>query len=177
MNRKAYTSKAMLKKAFILLIIAAFLALPALAKPSLKIGAPPPSLSLPDLNGKMIALENYLGEKIIILSFFASWSKSCQEETLFLNELDRKYSAKGVKVIGVSFDRKLKGLESFISENQIRFESLHDKKLKTLKDFRILIITTLFVIEGDGNLANIYVDFDENVEKAVSQEIKQLLVP
>jgi len=166
----------MLRKILIILIIA-LLALPALAKPSLKISSPPPSLSLPDLNGTTVELEDYLGEKIIVLSFFASWSKSCREEILFLNELDRKYSAKEAKIIGVSFDRKLKSLESFISENRIRFEILHDKKLKTLKDFRILIIPTLFVIDRDGNLANIYVDFDENVEKAVSQEIKQLLVP
>jgi peroxiredoxin len=166
----------MFRKTLILLVIA-LLALPAFAKPGLKIGSPPPALSLPDLNGKTVELEDYLGKKVIVLSFFASWSRSCQEEILFLQELHQKYRWKGVKVIGVSFDRKLKKLESFINENNIRFELLHDKKLKTLKDFRILIIPTLFVIDKEGNVRSIYVDFDQNVKEAVSQEIKKLLVP
>jgi peroxiredoxin len=166
----------MFRKTLILLMIA-LLALPALAKPSLKIGSPPPSLALPDLNGKTVELGDYLGNKIIVLSFFASWSKSCQEEILFLQKLHQKYRWKGVKIIGVSFNRKVKSLESFIRENNIRFEILHDKKLKTLKNFRVLIIPTLFVIDGDGNLANIYVDFDQNVEEAVSQEIAGMVNP
>ncbi len=166
----------MFRKAAVIIIIA-LLAIPASATPVLRIGSPPPSFNLRNLDGKTVELEDVLGGNTVILSFFASWSKSCQEEVLFLNELARKYSAKGVKIIGVSFDRKISDLGSFISENAIKFEILHDKKLTTLKDFRILIIPTLFIIDKDGNLANIYVDFDENVEKAVSLEVKKLLVP
>lgn len=166
----------MFRKATIILIVA-LLAIPALAKPVLKIGSLSPSFSLPNLDGKTIKLDRYLGKKIIVLSFFASWSKSCQQEILFLQDLHKKYRWKGVKVIGVSFDRKLKKLQSFINENNIRFEILHDKKLKTLKDFRILIIPTLFVIDKEGNIKSIYVDFDKNVKKAVSKEIQKLLVP
>lgn len=166
----------MFRKAVVILIIA-LLAIPALAKPVLKVGSPSPSFSLPNLNGKTVSLEEYLGKKVIVLSFFASWSKSCQEEILFLQDLHKKYRWKGVKVIGVSFDRKLKKLNSFVNENNIRFEILHDKKLKTLKDFRILIIPTLFVIDKEGNIKSIYVDFDKNVEKALSKEIQKLLVP
>ena len=132
---------------------------------------------MPNLYGKTVSLERYLGKNITILSFFTSWSKSCRQELFFLKELHKKYSKKGFKIIGISFDRKLKKLQPFINENNIRFEILHDKKLKTLKDFRILIIPTLFVIDKEGNIKSIYVDFDKNVEKAVTKEIQKLLAP
>ena len=166
----------MSRRALIILIVA-LLALPALAKPALEQGSPAPSFSLPDLSGKTVSLKDHLGKRIVVLSFFASWSRSCQEEIAFLQELHEQYGSRGVKVIGVSYDRKAMDLASFVSLNEIGFVVLHDQKLTTLKDFRILIIPTLFVIDQDGIIKSIYVDFDKNVEKAVSQEIKQLLVP
>ncbi len=165
----------MIRKILVILIIA-LLTVPAAAKSSLKIGAPPPSFNLPNLAGENVSLEKDLGRNVTLLSFFASWSKSCQQEILFLKELDKELKKKGIKIIGISFDRKLKDLQSFINENNIQFEILHDKKLKTIKDFRILIIPTLFVIDQSGNIKSIYIDFDNNVEKAVSQEVQKLLI-
>ena len=158
----------------IIIVMIAFLAAPAFSQPALKIDSPVPSFTLSNLKGEAIPLDQYLGKKVIILSFFASWSRSCQQELFFLKYL---YENRGLKIIGVSFDRKLNDLKSFINENQIEFEILHDNKLTTLKDFRILIIPTLLVIDKEGNLKNIYVDFDQNVEKAVSKEIQKLLAP
>jgi len=158
----------MFRKAIFLLLLVLF-ALPAIAEPASRI-----SLELPNLKGEMVSLNNYLGKNTIILSFFASWSKSCQEEVLFLNDLNDKYSKKGIKVIGISFDKTLDQLKTFITQNQIGFEVLYDKKLKTLKDFRILIIPTLLVIDLEGNIKNTYVDFDKNVEEAVSKALRAL---
>jgi len=158
----------MFRKTIFLLLLVLF-ALPAIAEPAPKI-----SLELPNLKGEMVSLNNYLGKNTIILSFFASWSKSCQEQILFLNDLDDKYSKKGVKVIGISFDKTLDQLNTFITQNQIGFEILYDKKLKTLKDFRILIIPTLLVIDLEGNVKNTFVDFDNNVKEAVLKELTHI---
>lgn len=135
------------------------------------------SFKLPALSGKTISLEQSLGSKLTILSFFASWSKSCKAEVDFLQDLHEKYGRKGIKIIGVSFDRKTKALKKFVEDQEITFAIAHDKKLKTLKDYRILIIPTLFVIDRRGIIQSIYVDFDKNVKEALTQEIKKLLVP
>lgn len=175
-QHKGVYLESMFRKILILLLVA-LLAAPVFAKPVLKVGSPPPSFSLPNLEEKTIALDTYLGKKIVLLSFFASWSKSCQEEIAFLEGLHEQYESKGIKVIGVSYDRKAMELASFVTLNEIELEVLHDQKLKTLKDYRILILPTLYVIDKQGKIKSIYVDFDQNVEKAVSQEIKQLLAP
>ncbi len=171
-----YTVEQMLRKAILVLFVL-LIGMAALAKPTLKVGLPPPNFELSNLQGETIELESYLNKNIIILSFFTSWSKSCVEEIDFLQELFEQYKTKNVKIFGISFDRKLEDLKSFVRKNGINFQILHDKKLKTLKDYRILIIPTLFVIDVDGNIKNIYVDFDRNVKEAVSKEIQRLLAP
>ena len=162
----------------ILILIVVLLGFSAVAKPALKVGSSSPSFSLKNIsNGKTVDLNWYLGKKPVILSFFASWSKSCQKEILFLQQLHEKYGYEKIKIIGISYDRKASKLLQFITANKLEFTIAHDKKLKTLKDFRILIIPTLFVIDKSGQIKSVYVDFDKNVEKAVATEIKKLLVP
>ncbi|MEA3493689.1 MAG: TlpA disulfide reductase family protein [Candidatus Margulisiibacteriota bacterium] len=158
----------MVRKIIVVAAIVLALISPTVAKSALEIGSPPPELKL---------IEPYLGNRVIILNFFASFSKSCKGEAIFLQELSKKYGKKGLKVIGVSFDRKSKKLKQFIDENNLSYKIFHDKKLKTLKDYRILILPTLFVIDKPGNIKNIYVDFDKNVSEALSKEIKDLLAP
>ena len=165
--------KLVVKKAIIVLFIALF-ALPSFGETTLKVGAESPFIDLPNLKGEIVSLEKSLGKEVIVLSFFASWSKSCQEDLRFLQKLSEN---KKVKVIGVSFDRKLEELKEFTAKNKITFEVLYDKKLTTLKKFRLLIIPTTFVIDQEGKIKSIYVDFDKNVEEALNKDIKQLLVP
>ncbi len=159
------------------ILFIALLAGPVLAKPVLNVGSISPPFELPDLDGKTVDLQDYLGNNVVVLSFFASWSKSCQQEIIFLEELSKKYNQNNLKIIAISYDRKLEDLKSFVSENNLSIKILLDKKLKTLKDYRILIIPTLFLIDRSGNIKSVYVDFDSNVEKAVSQEIEKLLAP
>ena len=149
----------------------------AIAKPTLKIGSIAPSFKLPTLSGKTVDLDWSLGKRAVVLSFFASWSNSCQAVADFLNDLATKYSYNDVKIIGVSYDRRSEALQDYVTENKIRYTIVHDKKLKTLKDFRILIIPTLFVIDQEGKIRNIYVDFDRNVEQAVREDLKKLTKP
>jgi peroxiredoxin len=164
----------MLRKALILIFVI-LIGFSAAAESVLKVGSPPPSFTLRDINGKTFDLDRTLGGKVVILSFFASWSKSCKEEINFLNELSKKYSGRGLKIVGVSYDRKSRDLKQFVNQNALHFTVLHDSRLKTLKKYRILIIPTLFVIDQKGNVNSIYVDFDKNVEKAVAQDIAKLL--
>ncbi|MFH1684081.1 MAG: TlpA disulfide reductase family protein [Candidatus Margulisiibacteriota bacterium] len=162
----------MFRKA-ILIFIVLMLGFSATAKPALTTGSAPPLFSLSNLEGKTVSLDKHLGKKAIILSFFASWSKSCQQEISFLQELAKN---KKIEVLGISYDRKLNDIQALAAENKLNFNILHDKKLTTLKDYRILIIPTLFVIDQSGNISSVYVDFDKNVEEAVSAEIKKLLL-
>lgn len=63
------------------------------------------NFSLLELDGKMHALEEWRG-KVIVLNFWATWCPPCREEIPLLIDLQKKYGAAGLQVIGVAIDNK-----------------------------------------------------------------------
>jgi len=155
------------------LILVAMIALavtPCIAAELPSIGDPPPALTLPTLAGKTLELSDFSG-KNTILTFFASWSKSCQEELANLQGLADLYSPT-LEVIAISFDKKSKALTEFVENNKYDLTFLIDKKLTSLNKYAILIIPTTFCINREGKIEKIFVDYDDNVKQALSDWLK-----
>ena len=74
----------------------------------------------------------------------------------------------------VSLNKKISKVQPFVDKNKLTFTILIDKKYKSLDLFRILIIPTTFIVDKNGILKNIYVDFDENIQKVLEKEVKKL---
>ncbi|HEY6073049.1 MAG TPA: TlpA disulfide reductase family protein [Anaerolineales bacterium] len=66
-------------------------------------GGPTPALRLSDLDGKEHALEAYRG-KVVLINFWATWCAPCQSEMPELVKLQRKYAAKGLQILGVTYE-------------------------------------------------------------------------
>jgi len=147
----------------------------SIAKTTLKIGKTPPNIQLKTITNENFELYKVLGKKVIILTYFTSWCNSCKESLAFLNDIQEKYGEKNIKVIGISLDKKTNQLDNFIKANKLKLEIIRDKKLKTLNDYRILIIPTTFLIDRDGKLQNIFVDFDKNIAENLEKDLKILL--
>lgn len=62
-------------------------------------------LKIETFDKKIFDLEHKKG-KIVIVNFWAKWCKECLEEMPILNELQKKYQAQGLEIIGLSIDRK-----------------------------------------------------------------------
>lgn len=147
------------------------LCIAAAAETAPKIGSESPGLQLTSLNGKLIRLEDFRGEKKVILVFFTSWSESCRGELETLREFHAE-NAVSVEVLAVSFDKKNKELKNYASKADFPFPILHDKKLSSIDAFQILILPTTFCINKDGIIEKIFVDYDDNVKNAVEEWLK-----
>jgi len=66
-------------------------------------GKPAPDVTLKDLDGKDVNLEEYRG-KVVLVNFWATWCDPCRVEIPWLIEMQRKYSAKGFTVLGIAMD-------------------------------------------------------------------------
>ena len=58
-----------------------------------------------DFSGKNFDLAAQKG-KIVIVNFWAKWCSDCRKEMPVLNDLYKKYQARGLEIIGVSIDPK-----------------------------------------------------------------------
>jgi thiol-disulfide isomerase/thioredoxin len=64
---------------------------------------PAPELTLKDLDGKEVSLEQYRG-KVVLVNFWATWCEPCQVEIPWLIEMQQKYSAQGFTILGIAMD-------------------------------------------------------------------------
>ena len=91
-------------------------ALPALA---LERGQNAPRFDLKGLEGS-VKLEQYRG-KYVYLDFWASWCGPCRQSFPWMNEMQAKYGAQGLQVIGVNVDTKPEEARNFLADMPARF--------------------------------------------------------
>jgi peroxiredoxin len=63
-----------------------------------KIGKQAPDFQLPDLNGRMVSLESYRGN-FLVIHIATTWCPFCNAEAPYLEELNQQYADKNVKVL------------------------------------------------------------------------------
>jgi peroxiredoxin len=158
-----------MRKLFLAILMAGLVfCLTATAEPAPLIGSVAPDLSLPAVNGRAVNLQDYRGGKKVILTFFTSWSKSCQEELSALNDLYRSNKS-GLEIIAVSFDKKSKELKNYLTKADLPFPVLQDKKLSAIDTYQIVIIPTTFCLNTEGVIEKVFVDYDDNINKALAE--------
>ena len=60
--------------------------------------------TLPSLNGDNVSLSDYLGKKVVLVSFFATWCAPCIKEMGKLNTMQKELGDRGFQVISISVD-------------------------------------------------------------------------
>ncbi|MDR1054915.1 MAG: AhpC/TSA family protein [Prevotellaceae bacterium] len=86
-------------------------------------------LKMPDVEGKEIALSDYVGKnKYVMVDFWASWCPDCLEENPILTSLYSKYKSKGFEIVGVSLDRDKENWVNRIKKDKLVWPQMSDLK-------------------------------------------------
>lgn len=65
------------------------------------------SFSFPDLDGKLVSLEDEaFKNKVVLVQLFGTWCPNCMDETKFLAEWYKKNKSRGVEIIALAFENK-----------------------------------------------------------------------
>jgi len=137
--------------------------------------SPAPGWELQDLDGKTVRLSDFKG-KVVILDFWATWCPPCRAEIPGLIELQKKYQAQGLAIVGVSVDQASSDtVKSFVQEMGMNYPVvLADTKVVTAYG-GIAGLPTTFVIDRTGRIVKQHLGFTEKEE--IEAEIKSLLNP
>jgi thiol-disulfide isomerase/thioredoxin len=89
---------------------------------SVKNPTEPFKFAFQDINGKLVSStdERFRG-KVIIVGIGGSWCPNCHDEAPFLSELSKKYRAKGLEIVELSFEedaQKAKGYPRLLAFNK-----------------------------------------------------------
>jgi cytochrome c biogenesis protein CcmG, thiol:disulfide interchange protein DsbE len=109
-----------------------------------------PTFALKDLKGKTVRLEAYKG-KVVLINFWATWCAPCQSEMPELVKLQRKYAAKGLQILGVTYEpEKATAVNRVARKFKINYPLLFgsEELSKQYKIEEVLPVTILVDREG-----------------------------
>jgi thiol-disulfide isomerase/thioredoxin len=152
------------------LALAVMLGMPALAAET---GQAAPDF---DLAGRLGALKlsDFKG-KTVYLDFWASWCGPCKQSFPWMNEMQSRYGAKGLRVVSVNVDQKTDDAKAFLKDNPASFDVAFDSTGKTPRSYAIKGMPTSVLIGPDGRVLLVHSGFKDEQRKDLEHQIKLAL--
>ena len=152
------------------LALTALLALPSHA---VEVGQTAPDFDLPARQGAM-KLSDYKG-KTVYLDFWASWCGPCKQSFPWMNDMQTRYSGKGLRVVAINVDQKTDDAKTFLNDNPARFDVAYDQTGKAPRLYAIKGMPTSVLIGPDGKVLMVHSGFKEDSRPELEHHIKQAL--
>ncbi len=116
-----------------------------------------PQFSFSSLEGKTIAMKD-LGNKVVIVDFWATWCGPCREEVPHLNTLYSELKGKGLEIVGISMDTDgTDSVKDFAREFRMQYPIVIGDE-KVAESFGGIIgLPTTFIIDRNGRIAKKYI--------------------
>lgn len=102
--------------------------------------------------GRGASLSSLTG-KVVVLNLWASWCGPCREEAPILQELWRRYRARGVVVLGVDLQDLSENALAFTREYGVTYPSLRDGTDGAKRDLEATGVPETFIIDRKGRIA------------------------
>lgn len=129
-----------------------------------------PVFSLPDTEGNEVSLGDFLGGKVVLLAFWATWCASCKEEIPVLNELHREYADEGLVVLGVNVGESAARAEKFLKKNPAEYAVLLDGKSEVAQaKYHLYGLPANIIIGRDGVVAYREAGLPENPKEFIEK--------
>ena len=125
------------------------------------VGTKAPDFTLPDQNGGMVTLSNYLGRKVVLYFYPKDMTSGCTKQACGFGELYPSFTEKGAVVIGVSrdsvashkrFEEKFNLPFTLLSDPDKSVHMLYDvcKEKKNDGNVSMGVVRTTYLIDEKG---------------------------
>lgn len=127
----------------------------------LEVGTKAPDFELPDQNGKLHKLSDYLGKKVILYFYPKDNTPGCTKQACGFSELFPQFSEKGAVILGVSkdtvashkkFEEKYGLTFTLLSDTERKVIELYDvwKEKKNYGKVSMGVVRTTYLIDENG---------------------------
>ena len=127
----------------------------------LEVGIKAPDFELPDQNGDMHKLSDYLGKKVILYFYPKDNTPGCTKQACGFSELFPQFSEKGSVILGVSkdsiashkkFEEKYGLTFTLLSDTERKVIELYDvwKEKKNYGKVSMGVVRTTYLIDENG---------------------------
>ena len=126
-------------------------------EPPLSRGDAAPAFGLPRLSdGSMIALEDLRG-RVVLVNFWATWCKPCEDEMPAMENLYRELSSHGFELLAISVDDSAETVEAFREKLGISFPILLDPDQVAARRYQTTGFPESVLVDSEGIIVERYV--------------------
>jgi thiol-disulfide isomerase/thioredoxin len=139
-----------------------------------EVGKAAPAFDLPSSGAQNVKLADLKG-RVVYVDFWASWCAPCKQSFPWMNDMQAKYGAKGLTIIGVNVDKKREDADKFLSGTPAKFTVAYDTTGKVAESYQPKGMPTSFLIGADGVVRAIHVGFRDKDREDLEREIAAAL--
>jgi peroxiredoxin len=143
--------------------------------PPLEAGSPAPEFSLPRLGGgEPVSLRELRG-RVVLVNFWATWCKPCEDEMPAMESLYRALQGDDFELLAVSVDAGDEEVEAFRQRLALGFPILRDPDRRVATRYQSLRFPESFLIGPDGVVAARFIGPREWDAPEYEARIRELL--
>lgn len=120
---------------------------------AISIGDPVPAFTLTTFDGQTFNVADHTG-KVIVINFWASWCKPCEQEARELEQAYQHYKDSGeVVFVGLAYVDTEPNSLAYLERFGITYPNGPDLATKVSQTFRVRGVPETFVVDKQGRLA------------------------
>jgi cytochrome c biogenesis protein CcmG/thiol:disulfide interchange protein DsbE len=113
--------------------------------------------------------------KVVIVDFWATWCEPCKKSFPKLQDLNTKYKASGLVIVGLSEDDDKGGIKDFGSSFGADFPLLWDADKAVAGKWQPGSMPSTFIVDRKGLVRFIHRGYHDGEEVDIEKELKTLL--
>ncbi|KPF68353.1 disulfide bond formation protein DsbE [beta proteobacterium AAP99] len=113
--------------------------------------------------------------KFVYVDFWASWCGPCRQSFPWLNDMQAKYGAQGLTVVGINVDTKREDALAFLKEVPANFRLAFDAAGSSPKAYKIKGMPSSILVGPDGKVIFHHAGFRPENRAELEEKIRKAL--
>jgi cytochrome c biogenesis protein CcmG, thiol:disulfide interchange protein DsbE len=119
--------------------------------------------------------ETVTGNDIVLVDFWASWCGPCKRSFPWMNEMTRKYGAKGLTIVAINVDKKREDAEKFLKLAPAEFTVVYDPAGKAPAAWQVKAMPSSYLVDATGKVVLVENGFKDERKGEVEERIRAAL--
>lgn len=133
----------------------------------LNVGDKAPNFTLPDKDGNLVSLSDFLGKKVVVYFYPKDNTPGCTKQACGFSENIEEFKKNNTVILGISKDSQ-KAHQNFTEKQNLKITLLSDVERQAIEAYGVWqekklygkvsmgIVRTTFVIDENGNIEKIF---------------------
>lgn len=139
------------------------------------VGQPAPEFTLETLEGEEFALADALGEKVVMLDFWATWCGPCVEALPKVTAAAEEFADQDVVFFAVNVQEDAETIQNFLENKELATPVLLDPEGEVSELYQAQGIPQTVLIGKDKRVHVVHVGSGPGIEKLLKTQIQDLL--